>query len=653
MARARQSRRRSRLAVLAAGALAAAALASGPPAAEAVIAPAQVLDGPRGEIVEVGGAALASDGTGGVVYLKRFGDHTRVFVSRYLRGRWSAPIQVDGDLPFDSSWPQIAAGAGGRLVVVFAHAMEQGNLWLFGATLEPGTGAFSAPIEIDADLAGADGLYPELAMNDAGRAYLAYRVPRPGTTVRNGDVLAETRVARLSGRRWSRIGQVNRRPGISTRPPTAENAPKVAIDVEGNGLVAFQEPDDELIDRLWARRLFGSTAGRILAVGPTTWDGQPLRGEVDAFSVGGAGFGTAAVAFRQQPGPTSPLRGPRVMVNAIPVSLDEKSAEFRGARLADGAGAGVPPGIPSLPTVAVDPEERLRVAFTAGDRVLVTGGELGAISSGFTLAAPRGGPAGAPGVALGDSGALAVAWPVTDGAGGGAVTLQERPAHGSASTALLSGPVAGAISDMRTGSSGLGDALVAFRQGAGPTTQVVAATLDAPPSDFELNVPDGWVRPARGRITWTPAREAHGHPRYQPVLDGHRIARQVTARSYRFDRRRLGDGTHRIQVIARDTAGQTTPSSAARLRVDGTAPRATISVRGRKLTVRVSDGPRRRGSGVRPGRTTVTFGDGKRVRRRGSKARHTYRRGGRFRVVVTARDRAGNAARVVRTVRVG
>jgi hypothetical protein len=66
----------------------------------------------------------------------------------------------------------------------------------------------------------------------------------------------------------------------------------------------------------------------------------------------------------------------------------------------------------------------------------------------------------------------------------------------------------------------------------------------------------------------------------------------------------------------------------------------------------VSDGRRRRSSGVARGRTTVSWGDRKRSRAKTARARHSYARPGRYRVVVRARDRAGNKALLRRVIRI-
>src|SRR5271154_5999885 len=88
--------------------------------ARAVILPSTTIDGPSQEIVGFGGIAMAEDGTGGLVYLKRVEGVPHVFVARYVEGRWLPPVRVDVEQPFAASWPRIGAAADGELIVVWA-----------------------------------------------------------------------------------------------------------------------------------------------------------------------------------------------------------------------------------------------------------------------------------------------------------------------------------------------------------------------------------------------------------------------------------------------------------------------------------------------------------------------------------------------------
>ena len=115
-------------------------------------------------------------------------------------------------------------------------------------------------------------------------------------------------------------------------------APRVVIDATGNGILAWQEPDEELVDRVWARRLFSATAGIPLAVSPRSWGDRPLRAPADAFALDVAGFGQGAIAFRQQPAEGGALSGARVMLATIPETFVTGAAAFGAPRMVDGAG---------------------------------------------------------------------------------------------------------------------------------------------------------------------------------------------------------------------------------------------------------------------------------------------------------------------------
>ena len=92
-----------------------------PATAAASISAVTPIDGPSGDIVDFGGTAMASDGTGGIVYRKRAEGRTHIFAAQFDGSRWRAPQRVDGGQRFDSSWPVIGAGNGGRLVVAWVQ----------------------------------------------------------------------------------------------------------------------------------------------------------------------------------------------------------------------------------------------------------------------------------------------------------------------------------------------------------------------------------------------------------------------------------------------------------------------------------------------------------------------------------------------------
>ena len=166
------------------------------------------------------------------------------------------------------------------------------------------------PVPIDFNVGEATSTFPDLAMNRGGQAYLVYRVVTDTSPANPpGYVGADVRVARYNGRLWSVLGTPgrpqHRRPRCGCRP--RRTRPRSGSTSRAGGVVAWQEPDDEFVDRVWARRLFGTSVGIPLQVSPSSWEGAPLRGPADAFSLDVAGFGQAAVAFRQQPGQASKL----------------------------------------------------------------------------------------------------------------------------------------------------------------------------------------------------------------------------------------------------------------------------------------------------------------------------------------------------------
>ncbi|HTA05297.1 MAG TPA: hypothetical protein VK774_02945, partial [Solirubrobacteraceae bacterium] len=269
------------------GALAAVSLLAHVASADAVILPATTLDGPNEEIVGFGGVAMAEDGTGGAVYLKRVEGVAHVFVARYADGHWQAPIRVDNGQPFAASWPRIGAANGGELVVIwatpFATEGEQPVDELLSSTLGPGASIFGPAMIVDPDIRAGIGTSPALAMNSNGQADVVYRVVNNEEgqrssipLLRPGDVVEQVRAAHFGGETWSSLGEVNRDPGVSMRPPTEANAPELAIGPTGNGVVVWQEPDIDGVARIWARRIFGSTLDFVLPVTATSLSGSPI-----------------------------------------------------------------------------------------------------------------------------------------------------------------------------------------------------------------------------------------------------------------------------------------------------------------------------------------------------------------------------------------
>jgi hypothetical protein len=637
-------------------ALAAVAFAVHAQLARAVILPAVTIEGPSEEIVGFGGVAMAEDGTGGLVYLKRVDGVTHVFVSRYVAGHWLAPIQVDTEERFAASWARIGAADGGELVVVWAtpFATEGGQpvQELLSATLGPGSSAFSQAMIVDPDIGEGTGTSPDLAMSSTGQADVVYRVIDNEVTIpllRPNDVVEQVRVAHFNGERWSRLGAVNRDLGASMRPPTPANAPQIAIGPTGNGVVVWQEPELNGVARIWARRLFGSNVDYVMPVSAMSFAGRPIEQDADAPSVAFTRLGQAEVAYRQSAGAGSPLPGPRIFVNDLPNGESASGAEFVGAGIADSSVAGGKAASIGRPTVDIDERESLRLLYDSNGTPRVVEGDDRGLTGTLSLGSPFVGSTGekpeelpAASIMNPEGGGVS-AWPSADSHGDPAVAVREDFPSGAVQTGLVSGGAGGPISELSVGRSGLGDGLVAFQQGPLGNAAIVAAQVTAPPARFVVSVPRAWIKPSQARISWEQAESANGPLTYTVVLDGHALATPPGTYAYSINPDVLGDGVHTVQLLATDRYGQETLTQPSPLRIDGRPPavKITRAQGGHGVTVRVSDSE----SGIDVKAVTVTFGDGKRASGR-TVFHHRYAHPGVYRVVVQVRDKLGNGGTV-------
>ncbi len=628
--------------------------------ARAVILPAATIDGPSEGIVGFGGVAMAEDGTGGAVYLKRVGGVAHVFVSRFAGGHWLPSIRVDGEQQFAATSPRIGASEGGRLVVVwatpFATENERPVDELLGSTLAPGASAFGPAVLIDPDVRDATGLSPDLAMSSTGRADVVYRVVFSNLSaqqaeiplLRPGDVIEDVRVAHYNGETWSRLGAINRNAGVSMRPPTQTNAPAIAIGQTGNGVVVWQEPDIDGVARIWARRLFGSSLEYVLPVSSASLNSTPIGDDADAPSVAISRLGQAEVAYRQGVSPGSPLPGPRIFLNTLPDGESASGAQFAGASIVDSAVSGGSRASVGPPSLDIDEKQDLRLLYDANGTPRVIEGNDRGLAATLSLGSPFMGPEPLSASVMNPAGGGVSAWSSGD-AQGPAVAVREDFPSGAVQTALVRGGGGGPIGELSVGRSGLGDGLVAFRQGPFGDAAIVVAQVTTPPAQFIVSLPNGWVRPSRAVVSWQPATSANGPLSYRVVVDGRATPTPVGAFALRLDSRRLGTGRHRIQVLATDIDGQATLSASSALKTDGEPPTVAVARagHGHGVSVRIRDS----GSGVDKRMVSVSFGDGASAYGR-ARLRHIYAGAGIYQIVVHARDRLGNQGVVRRLVSV-
>jgi PKD domain len=628
--------------------------------AQAVILPAVTLAGPSAEIVGFGGVAMAEDGDGGVVFLKRVDGVAHVFVSRYVEGHWLAPIRVDTEEQYGASWPRIGAANGGELMVVwvtpFATESEHPVDELLSATLGPGANGFGQATIVDPEVGEGTGTSPDLAMSSTGQADVVYRVvERNGaaTLVRPGDVSESVRVAHYEGQRWARLGTINRDPGIGMRPPSEANAPQIAIGPTGNGVVVWQEPEIDGVARLFARRLFGPSLDYVMPASASTFDGAPISEDAEAPSVAFSRLGQAEVAYRQPAAAASPLPGPRIYLNILPDGESVSGAEFQGAVIADANVSGAKAAKIGRPSIDIDENRDVRLLYDSnGEPRVVEGTDTGlkgtlSLGSPFVAPAPYKAWELPAASVMNPEGGGVSAWPTEEQGGAPAVGVREDFPDGAVQTGVVSGGAGGPVAELGVGRSGLGDGLVAFQQGALGDAAIVAAQVTAPPAKFVLSVPKGWLKPSQAQISWEPAASANGPLRYTVVLDGRALSTPQGALSYTFDPAGLGDGVHQVQVLATDADGVQTLTPSTPLRIDGQPPAVTVKrvEGGRGVVVRVSDAR----AAVDVHAVSVAFGDG-----HGASAkklfRHRYARSGTYTIVVHVRDNIGNEGIVRRLV---
>lgn len=615
-----------------------------PASARAVVAPALTLDGPSADVLDLGGVAMAPDGTGGAVWRRLDEGRAHIFAAAFRDGAWTAPQRVDTGATqrFASSWPAIGAGNGGRLVVAWVQEFGVADR-LFSATLQPGARRFEPPLPVDLNVGdSALGTWPQIAMAPGGQALLTYRVitdPQPGSAP-PGNVLGEIRAARLTGQLWSGLGApLNRNPAAAQPVPSAANRPRAGIEQLGSGVVAWTELDDEFVPRIYARRIFGNGSVSIARqVSPRELAGVRQRA-VEAFDLSVGRFGEAAIAWRQTSDAGQPSRA---FLSTLPDQFAADAATFSEPRIVDGGGASAPAGL-GIPSVS-----------TLGGATLIGLGAGGAATtvdvSDADVAAPvridKGDAAADPltRVSLSSDGGAALAFRLGSG-GRQSVRLLERREDGAGGDRVLAGPRGGAIDELLLAGSGAGDALAAFTQGTGAGRQLVVGAVDAAPHTFSVQTPLEWVRADEVPLRWDPAVAAIGRVRYSVVVEDDVVAEDLRATRTTLETEELDDGELSVAVVATDAAGQETSSVPATLKLDRTRPRLQIKrLRGRRVELRVVDG---RGSGANAAATSMTV----RGKRLAGRTRRAVRLPvGRHRVVVRTADKAGNRATLRRTV---
>jgi hypothetical protein len=633
----------------------------------AVIHPASAVVGPESGILDVDGAAMAPDGTGGIVYRKQVnGAAAHVFVVPFANGHWGAPAQVDQDDPFGASQPTIAAGDGGRLLVVWVQERNIDShgvalYELMGASLQPGATSFGLPIVIDPNVGDpftgdVGAVEPQLAMAPDGVAYVVYRVvtndcerfrgdPQNSACPLNGapDKLVDVRVARFDYLLWSSLGAINRAPQIAMRDPTPANAPSIGIDdlSDNEGVVAWQEPDSSGVARIWVRRLFGVVQSNVLLASPETLHGQAVTSDAEAPVVADSSEGEARIAFRIQGLAGSAVTTTQLFLNSLPSTVDFHGGALSGAAPIAGATGG---GL-GQPSAAIDTRGEFRLAWTQeGATQELTGNDE-------ALGSPQavGAAAGQALTAINPAGGGVTAWAAASPAGLPVVEVREDYAQSAYQLARLVGGISGGVSGLALGGDEQGDALLGWMQGPPGGSEVVGDFVQAPPAPFQVTTPIGWVKARSAQISWTAAPDAVAGVTYAVYVDGHPRLQGLTGLEAHLNAAALGDGVHHVQVLASDNSGQETMSAAGVLKTAADPPVVKVALIDRDHGVRVTvrDGA----DGVDARATRISFGDGRHTHGRKT-ATHVYVRAGTYSVTAFVRDNVGNTATVRLHVRV-
>jgi hypothetical protein len=586
------------------------ALAATP--ARAAYFPADGIDGPSADILAVGDADLARDGSGAVVYVKRDAGVAHIFAARILNGAWQPPERLDPGLDADASQPVVAAADRGRLVAAFVSGGQ-----LFGTSRNPGATTWSAPQQIAA--AASD---PSLDLSINGVAYVTYTAA--------GDVLG-ARLAR-DATTWAGLEQP-----LDIDVADVSGRSDVALSADGVANTAFVEGS-----RVVARKLFGTKVSQV----PQVLNVDQVEGHA-----GGASSAPdidveddssfAWVVFRQEFDDHPRVLARRLLGSTFepPVVVDGGTSASAPRIDLSGRGEGI--------TASATPDNGIVADLLHLDLF----GAAARIDTPPTAL----GPAAVP--TIGENGSATVSWLQAPTAADAVAVHARRWFIDQAkrgfplpeADTVISNPAFGPVdpsAGMDSASDRLGDVVTAFIQGTGADRRLAVAEYDRPPG-FLLGYAGSGYRSLRYKgLKWSASSEIWGAVTYTVMVDGKVIG--TTTSTHLKPSVRIRDGDHLWQVIATDQRGQSARTRSARLRVDDTPPSLHVKVTRSGNTVTVVSRARDKRSGLRS--IVTTFGDG--ARREGSRVSHRYRAAGSYQLVVRATDEAGARRLSARTIRV-
>jgi hypothetical protein len=598
-----------------------------------------VVDGPSSDIRTLNGLSVSRDGGGAVVYTKTVGAVAHVFVSRLGAGAFQTPVQVDAGLAGPSSQPVVAASQNGLVLVAFINS---GTLYV--ARAPSATSPLSAPAALFAGAAN-----PSLSLSNFGKAYLAF-------TAIAGAGGGDVRAAYYFQGQWA-LESSPLDVAASDAAGTGTGRPDVAACGDGVGIVAWGEAG-----HIYTRRLIGTTSSSVVEqADPATYAGW-TETSASRPSVASGGDSTyAAVAFQALLTNGSATQS-RVLMNRL------HGAAFDGVSAADGAATAGPEGADQPQAGVTEYGTGFVTSETNQSHQLYAASLGGSESHGQTVRVDSLPNSSAPDAVPVNAGLIStlIAWQQTPGISGPAEIRVRYAGDGAdlfpeqvVSEAALG--AADADQGLAAGGDVAGDAAVAWVQGSGASTSIVAAQLFQAPGGFVPSTGFRYALSASPLLAWSTSAELWGAVTYSLRIDGTQVGQTTT--NGLVGPTPLANGRHTYQIGAVNLGGVTTNSPTATVFVDTVAPRATWKLSGTSivntrehLRVSYSDPPpaglpQSAASGVST--VYVNWGDGSpRARIRRATAGHVYKRIRTYTLTVTLTDRAGNRSVIVHKLKI-
>jgi hypothetical protein len=598
-----------------------------------------VIDGPSADIQSLNGMSMSRDGTGALVYLKDVLGVPHVFVSRLSGGVFGPAVQADAGLVGASSQPVIASGQGGLVLVAFVN----------GGTLYVAQAANSgAPLGAPAALiSGASN--PSISISNFGKAYLAF-------TDTGGAGGGDIRTAYYFQGQWA----LEPGPLDATAPDqagTGTGRPDVIAAGDGVGIVVWGEAG-----HIYSRRVTRVSPSAVVEqADPSSFAGWS-EVSADRPSISAGGDSTyASVTFAEQLTNGSATQS-RVLMNRL------HGSQYDGPSAADGAVTGGVEGADQPQTAVTEYGSGFVTSETDQTHQLYTTTVGSNDARGQTERVDSLPNADPPDAVPATAGLVSnlIAWQQTPGVAGTAEIRVRYAADGAdlGPEQVVSDPSLGptnADAGLVAAGDVSGDAAIAWVQGSGASTRIVAVQFFQPPGGFVASNRFRYATTATPLFEWSGAAELWGSPTYVLRIDG-TTAGQTTA-TQMVSPVALTNGRHTYQLEALNQAGLATGATPATVFIDTMPPRANWKLTGtaivntrEQLRVAYTDPPpaglpRTDASGVDT--VYVKWGDGSRQARiRRTSAGHVYTRIRTYTIRITLTDHAGNTTVITHKVKI-